>query len=142
MSRFFSNAPPTPLGIRPFRKFQNDPKREILRFKFSPSYKFVRSATYLLNTGKGGEEKSAAAVEEDDVSRAALSQSQITSSKGPICPQSMLAIHHRPIANEASHIEGASLDGSVLLSVEKSSSFALVVFLWLIFTLMKDTNQH
>ena len=85
-----------------------------------------------------------AAVEEDDVSRAAaaLSQSQITSSKGPICPQSMLAIHHRPIANEASHIEGASLGGSVLLSVEKSSSFALLVFLWLIFTLMKDTNQH
>ena len=70
-----------------------------------PSFKFVRSATYLLNTEKGGEQKSVA-VEEDDVSRAALSQSQITSSKGPICPQSMLAINHRPIANEASHIEG------------------------------------
>ena len=59
----------------------------------------------------------------------------------------MLAIHHRPIANEASHIgggrgEGVAFDGSVLLSVEKSSSFALVVFLWLIFTLMKESNQH
>ena len=100
------------------------PSERFYASKFSPSYKFVRSATYLLNTGKGGEEKSA--VEEDDVSRAAaaLSQSQITSSKGPICPQSMLAINHRPIANEASHIKGGrggvAFDGSVLLSVEKS----------------------
>ena len=29
----------------------------------------------------------------------------------------MPAIHHRPIANEASHIDGEALDGSVLLTV-------------------------